>query len=153
MTQRRQWHPTPVLLPGKSHGRRSLVGYSPWVAKRWTWLSVFTFTFKLQWLIISYSSISWLIGFLLVVSWLICVAAVTWWISWGLGSARITKTPGSYSVGKSRLFHMFDIRVPSNKLFCRCAFQASACIVFTTVSLARASSSLMATLQIQGVGK
>ena len=26
---RRQWHPTPVLLPGKSHGRRSLVGSSP----------------------------------------------------------------------------------------------------------------------------
>ena len=25
-----QWQPTPVLLPGKSHGRRSLVGYSPW---------------------------------------------------------------------------------------------------------------------------
>ena len=24
-----QWHPTPVLLPGKSHGRRSLVGCSP----------------------------------------------------------------------------------------------------------------------------
>ena len=28
--QRRQWQPTPVLLPGKSHGQRSLVGYSPW---------------------------------------------------------------------------------------------------------------------------
>ena len=27
---RRQWHPTPVLLPGKSHRRRSLVGCSPW---------------------------------------------------------------------------------------------------------------------------
>ena len=27
---RRQWHPTPVLLPGKSHGSRSLVGCSPW---------------------------------------------------------------------------------------------------------------------------
>jgi len=27
---RRQWHPTPVLLPGKSHGQRSLVGCSPW---------------------------------------------------------------------------------------------------------------------------
>ena len=27
---RRQWHPTPVLLPGKPHGRRSLVGCSPW---------------------------------------------------------------------------------------------------------------------------
>ena len=28
--RRRQWHPTPVLLPGKSHRRRSLVGCSPW---------------------------------------------------------------------------------------------------------------------------
>ena len=28
-SRRRQWHPTPVLLPGKSHGWRSLVGYSP----------------------------------------------------------------------------------------------------------------------------
>ena len=31
--RRRQWHPTPVLLPGKSHGRRSLVGCSPWGRK------------------------------------------------------------------------------------------------------------------------
>ena len=29
--QRRQWQLTPVLLPGKSHGWRSLVGCSPWV--------------------------------------------------------------------------------------------------------------------------
>ena len=29
-TRRRQWHPTPVLLPGKSQGWRSLVGCSPW---------------------------------------------------------------------------------------------------------------------------
>ena len=28
--RRRQWHPIPVLLPGKSHGCRSLVGCSPW---------------------------------------------------------------------------------------------------------------------------
>ena len=28
--RRRQWHPTPVLLPGKSHGWRSLVGCGPW---------------------------------------------------------------------------------------------------------------------------
>ena len=28
--RRRQWQPTPVLLPGKSHGRRSLVGCCPW---------------------------------------------------------------------------------------------------------------------------
>ena len=27
---RRKWQPTPVFLPGKSHGQRSLVGYSLW---------------------------------------------------------------------------------------------------------------------------
>ena len=43
----RRWHPTPVLLPGKSHGRRSPVGCSPWgcsVGQDWaTSLSLFTF--------------------------------------------------------------------------------------------------------------
>ena len=29
-----KWQPTPVVLPGKSHGQRSLVGYSPWGRKR-----------------------------------------------------------------------------------------------------------------------
>ena len=29
-TRRRQWHPTPVLLPGESHGWKSLVGCGPW---------------------------------------------------------------------------------------------------------------------------
>ena len=29
----RKWQSTPVLLPGKSHGQRSLVGYSPWGRK------------------------------------------------------------------------------------------------------------------------
>ena len=43
-----KWHPTPVLLPGKSQGRRSLVGCSPWGHRRvghdWaTSLSLFTF--------------------------------------------------------------------------------------------------------------
>jgi len=42
---RRQWHPNPLLLPGKSHGRRSMVGCSPWVAKSRTRLSNFPFTF------------------------------------------------------------------------------------------------------------
>ena len=31
--QRRKWQPTPVFFPGKSHGQRSLVGYSPWGCK------------------------------------------------------------------------------------------------------------------------
>ena len=30
---RRKWQPTPVFCPGKSHGQRSLVGYSPWGPK------------------------------------------------------------------------------------------------------------------------
>ena len=40
---RRHWHPTPVLLPGKSHGRRSLRLQG--IAKSQTRLSDFTFTF------------------------------------------------------------------------------------------------------------
>ena len=30
---RKKWQPPPVFLPGKSHGQRSLVGYSPWGCK------------------------------------------------------------------------------------------------------------------------
>ena len=32
---RRAWQPTPVCLPGESHGERSLVDYSPWGCKEW----------------------------------------------------------------------------------------------------------------------
>ena len=39
---KRKWQPTPILLPGKFHGLRSLVGYSPWGCKER--LSDFTFT-------------------------------------------------------------------------------------------------------------
>ena len=31
---RREWQPIPVFLPRKSHGQRSLVGYSPWGPKK-----------------------------------------------------------------------------------------------------------------------
>ena len=43
---RRKWQPTPIFLPGESHGWRSLVGYSPQVAKSRTRLSDFTFTLQ-----------------------------------------------------------------------------------------------------------
>ena len=43
--RRRQWHPTPALSPGKSHGWKSLVGCSPWGRKSRTRLSNFPFTF------------------------------------------------------------------------------------------------------------
>ena len=42
----RKWQPTPVLLPGESHGWRSLVGYSPWGHKQsdmTEWLSTHIF--------------------------------------------------------------------------------------------------------------
>ena len=42
---RRKWQPTPVLLPGKSHAWRSLVGCSPWGRYESDRLSDFTFTF------------------------------------------------------------------------------------------------------------
>ena len=33
---RKEWQPTPVFLPGESHGQRSLVGYGPWSCKELT---------------------------------------------------------------------------------------------------------------------
>ena len=44
---RRKWQPTPVFLPGKSHGWRSPVGYSPWghrVGSDWATLSFLSAT-------------------------------------------------------------------------------------------------------------
>ena len=38
-----QWKPTPVFLPGKFHGQRSLAGYSPWGCKDQTQLSSVSF--------------------------------------------------------------------------------------------------------------
>ena len=43
-SNQRQWHPTPVLLPGESHGWRNLATVHG-VARSWTWLSDFTCTF------------------------------------------------------------------------------------------------------------
>ena len=48
MHWRRKWQPTPVFLPGKSHGWRSLVGWSHGVATSRTQLSDFTFTFHFR---------------------------------------------------------------------------------------------------------
>ena len=45
---RRQWHPTPVLLPGKSHGQRSLVGCRPWGRKEFDRTERLHFHFSLS---------------------------------------------------------------------------------------------------------
>ena len=49
MIWKRKWQPTPVLLPGKSHGWRSLVGYSPGGHEESAGLSKFTFTHWRRW--------------------------------------------------------------------------------------------------------
>ena len=46
--QRRQWQPTPVLLPGKFHGQRSLVGCSPWGRKESDMTEQLQFHFSLS---------------------------------------------------------------------------------------------------------
>ena len=46
INRRRRWHPTPVLLPGKSHGRRSRWAAVHGLAKSRARLSDFTFTFQ-----------------------------------------------------------------------------------------------------------
>ena len=40
----KEMQPTPVFLPGESHGQRSLAGCSPWGRKSQTWLSHYTTT-------------------------------------------------------------------------------------------------------------
>ena len=40
-----KWQPTPVFLPGKSHGQRNLVGYSPWGRKESDMTARLHFTF------------------------------------------------------------------------------------------------------------
>ena len=48
VTRRRQWHPTPVLLPRKSHGQGSLVGCSPWGRKELDMTEQLHFHFSLS---------------------------------------------------------------------------------------------------------
>src|SRR5574340_256542 len=48
LERRRQWHPTPVLFPGKFHGRRSLVGCSPWGREEWDTTERLHFDFSLS---------------------------------------------------------------------------------------------------------
>ena len=60
---RRKWQPTPVFLPGESHGQRSLVGYSSWDRKSQTQLSAIFLSFPL------FSSCSFLMFTKLALGW------------------------------------------------------------------------------------
>ena len=50
MLGRRRWHPTPVLLPGKPHGRRSLVSCNPWGREESDTSERLHFHFWLSWI-------------------------------------------------------------------------------------------------------
>ena len=50
MLGRRRWHPTPVLLPGKPHGRRSLVSCNPWGCEESDTSERLHFHFSLSWI-------------------------------------------------------------------------------------------------------
>ena len=59
---RRKWQSTPVRLPGKSHGQRSLVGYSPWGCKSRTRLCDYTFNFHFYFIVYRLDTSSDFIG-------------------------------------------------------------------------------------------
>ena len=106
---RGKWHPTFVFLPGKSHGQRSLTGYSPWARKEsdvteqactvaewlhiygvywwafwWLCLEVLTYLF---WLTYSFSFFRTLLGHILS-RWLLL--HLPWgWISWPYNSSSL----------------------------------------------------------------
>ena len=65
---RRKWQPAPVLLPGKFHGWRSLVGYSPWGRKESDMTERLNFHFHLNYAHCIYLLINWSINWKIPVS-------------------------------------------------------------------------------------
>ena len=61
---KKKWQPTPVFLPGQSHGQRSLVGYSPWghkepdTTEQLTQLICICSSFCFQWVVFLYKMLS-----------------------------------------------------------------------------------------------
>ena len=87
---RRKWQPSPVFLPGESHGQRSLAGYSPQGHKSWTrlsnWTTTTAYTPKIgfPWRLGRVSHASWyLCGILWLLKWLaFCLVHSNWPINY-----------------------------------------------------------------------
>ena len=134
---RRQWHPTPVLLPGKSHGRRSLVGCSPWGRKELDTTEQLDFHFSL-------SCIGEGNGNPLQCS---CLEnprdGGAWWATvYGVAQSRMWLKQLSSSSSLRKGFHgtywLNFIYLSSWKLlFCGCTFYFSTCIFLILFTLAR----------------
>ena len=72
---RRKWQPTPVLLPGESHGQRSLAGYSPWGHKESDMTEQLKHFHSIQ--------VIWALPVFLLAS--LIASLTTWWI-WSSGA-------------------------------------------------------------------
>ena len=110
--QRRQSHPTPVLLPGKSHGRRSLVGCSPWCPEELDTTEWLHFHFSL-------SCIGEGNGNPLHCS---CLEnpkdGGVWWAAvYGVAQSRTQLKRLSSSISKNIVFHPMTCRVKFTSLF------------------------------------
>ena len=67
---KRKWQPTPVFLPRKFRGQRSLAGYSPWGCKNWMGISTYKhnekgliyffyiYLFRLHWVLVAAHGLS-----------------------------------------------------------------------------------------------
>ena len=87
-----KWQPTPVLLPGKFHGRKSLVGYSPWGCKEsdmTEWLHFLCFLLRWR---LELKSIILIQGFSLCVRGSICA---TLWGQMGIDDTSHTEKNGT----------------------------------------------------------
>ena len=59
--QSRKWQPTPIFLPGKFHGQRSLAGYSPWGCRvKHDWVTKWARTYAIQQGLVVYPLSVWL---------------------------------------------------------------------------------------------
>ena len=87
-TWKRRWHPTPVFLPGKSHGWRDLVNYNLWGCKEsdtTEWLHFHFFTASSTVFLSSANSFTWFTAF-----------ETAWYLSAGLSISNLTAPPLFY---------------------------------------------------------
>ena len=94
---RKKWQPTPLLLPAKFHGLRSLEGYSPWGLKEWDmteqlhFLSFLYFLFPLMF----HKSVLYIC--ISIPSWLLFINGKRWYSN-SYGVAKNPKEPPDYTI-------------------------------------------------------
>ena len=98
---RRKWQPTPVFLPGKSHGQRSLVGCSAWCLKELDMTEWQTLTNKYVYTINIYMH-----------TWTFSCFSHVW-----LCDPTVCSSPGSFVHGDSACKNWNDLLFPPPTIF------------------------------------